>query len=36
VAAVRELIAALTAAERDEVWSGTARRVYGMTGVRGG
>ncbi|WP_217169103.1 amidohydrolase [Streptomyces sp. AC512_CC834] len=36
VAAVDELIAPLTAAERDEVWSGTARRVYGITGVHGG
>ncbi|WP_399881031.1 amidohydrolase family protein [Streptomyces sp. BBFR51] len=36
VAAVRELIAPLGAAERDEVWSGTARRVYGMASVRAG
>ncbi|MFH8974905.1 amidohydrolase family protein [Streptomyces sp. NPDC017890] len=32
LAATRELTASLTAPERAQVWSGTARRVYGMTG----
>lgn len=35
VAATRELTAALGAAERDEVWSGTARRVYRMASAGG-
>ncbi|WP_395571746.1 amidohydrolase family protein [Streptomyces sp. BK79] len=30
LAATRELIAPLSASEREEVWSGTARRVYGI------
>ncbi|MFH8473965.1 amidohydrolase family protein [Streptomyces sp. NPDC018000] len=33
VAATRELTAALTAAEQDQVWAGTARRVYRMDDV---
>ncbi|KUJ63983.1 amidohydrolase [Streptomyces albus subsp. albus] len=36
VRATRELTAALAPAEQADVWSGTARRVYGMTGPHAG